>query len=526
MFPEKNVHMTSHEVSTKKYDSPGKSELRYRQLFEECPTPLWVEDCSEVKQRIDSMKAQGINDLASYFISHKELVKELAGLVRVVEINRSVLKLYKARSKKEFFFGIRKIFSENSYENFIDILLAMVEGKRELVTEKTHLSLKGDSLEVQFSWAAASGYEDTYSRVLVSIVDLTERKKVEEQLRHLSLHDQLTGLYNRTFFEEEIRRLSGSREYPVTIITADVDGLKMINDTIGHDRGDDLIKACASILKKSFRSSDIVARIGGDEFSVLLPRTKKNSGEKIISRIHSLVEKHNQEQPELPLSISLGMAVAESSCSLHSTFKQADDQMYRSKLSKGTGVRAQILNALMAAMAERDNITQGRSRRLAVLCQKAAGKIGLSSEQKDALLLLTRVHDLGNVGIEDHILYKKGPLTSVEREIVNQHPEKGFRIALASEDLSSAAYLILKHHEWWNGQGYPLGIKGDEIPVECRIFSIVDAFDAMTSDRPYRKAGSEEEAVKELKKCSGTQFDPSLVEVFLKVLEEQMFPGK
>ena len=520
MVWEKNVNRVNHGGSEWYYEALQESEMRYRQLFEESPTPLWEEDCSEVKRRVDAIKAQGIGDLASYFMENKELVKELAGLVKVVDINQSALRLYKASSEKEFFFGSGKIFSEKPYENFIGTLLTIAEGGRELITEKTHLTLEGEPLEVQFSWSAASGYEETYARLLVSIVDLTERKRNENQLRYLSLHDQLTGLYNRAFFEEEMRRLGRSREYPVTIITADVDGLKMINDTLGHDRGDDLINACAGVFKKSFRDSDIIARMGGDEFSVLLPRTQGKTGEKIISRIYANVDRHNKEQPELPLSISIGLAVAKNRESLENTFKKADALMYRSKLLKGPGVRAQILNALMAALVDRDNITPGRNQKLVKLCQKVAKRIGIPSEQMEHLTLLAKVHDLGKVGIPDEILYKKGPLNTVEREIINQHPEKGFRIALASSELSSVAYLILKHHEWWNGQGYPLGIKSVDIPLECRIFAIVDAFNAMINDQSYRKAMGVDEAVEELKSCSGTQFDPGLLEVFLEVLEK------
>jgi len=155
------------------------------------------------------------------------------------------------------------------------------------------------------------------------------------------------------------------------------------------------------------------------------------------------------------------------------------------------------------------------------LCRKIGEKIGLSSRQLGDLDLLARAHDLGKVGIPDKILFKKGPLDYEEWELMKQHPEKGHRIALSSPYFSEIADLILKHHERWDGRGYPLGLNGREIPVECRVLAIVDAYDAMISERPYHRALSKEEAVKELKNNAGSQFDPQLVKTFISILEEE-----
>lgn len=355
--------------------------------------------------------------------------------------------------------------------------------------------------------------------VLEVLEDVTGRKKAVEKIIHLSFYDSLTGLFNRTYYEEELERLQKRGEYPITIITADVDGLKFVNDTMGHSRGDDLLKACAEVLKESCRDSDILARLGGDEFVLLLSQTGEGEGEKVISRIRSNVEEHNKTYYELPLSLSLGMATAENRGEpLEETYKKADNLMCRAKLHKEQGTRPQIINTLMAALEERDYITEGHAQRLSLLCRQVGERVGLSTRQLDDLALLSRVHDLGKVGTPDSILLKEGPLTQEEWRIMKQHPEIGYRIALASPDLSGIADLILKHHERWEGTGYPLGLKKEEIPVECRILAVVDAFDAMTSDRPYRKARTFEEAVEEVKRCAGTQFDPYLVHVFLKVL--------
>ncbi|MGM0688497.1 MAG: sensor domain-containing diguanylate cyclase/phosphohydrolase [Bacillota bacterium] len=352
--------------------------------------------------------------------------------------------------------------------------------------------------------------------------DVTERKLYEDQLKFLSLHDQLTGLYNRSYFENELQRLSNSREYPITIIVTDLDGLKLINDTVGHEKGDQMLKICAEILANSLRSSDILARVGGDELVIVLPRTNYNSGEKLVSRIQAKIEAYNCMQPEqIPLSISIGLATSENKDkSLQKTFKEADDLMYRDKLNKGVIARSQIIKTLMDKLEKIEYVDKGHTRRLQELCLKVGKVILLPGEQLSALNLLAQVHNLGKVGIPDDIIFKNGHLTEDEWTIIKQHPEKGCRIALASSNLSGIADLILKHHEHWDGSGYPLGIGGDEIPIECRILSIVDAYDSMTNNRPYRKAMSRHEAKTELKKFAGSKFDPELVQVFLSVLEQ------
>ncbi len=351
--------------------------------------------------------------------------------------------------------------------------------------------------------------------------DVTERIEYEKRLEFLSLHDQLTGIHNRVYYESELERLEGGRDYPITIITADLDGLKLINDTLGHDTGDQLLCRCAALLRESLRQSDLLARIGGDEFSAILRRTDHSTGETIMRRIREKINLINQDGDDVPLGVSIGMATAEGKeTSLKGIYKQADDSMYRDKLYSSSSSRGKIVQSLLAALAERDYITEGHARRLEDLCRAVGEKIDLSSHQLADLALLAQVHDLGKVGIPDQILYKPGPLNKDEWEVMRGHPEKGYRIASASPDLAGVADLILKHHERWDGSGYPLGLKEKEIPVECRILAINDAFDAMTNKRPYNKVKSQEEALAEIKRGSGSQFDPDLVAIFLSVINE------
>ncbi len=358
--------------------------------------------------------------------------------------------------------------------------------------------------------------------VLVGVIrDISVRMELQKQLEYFSMHDQMTGLYNRTYFEEEIRRLSKTRDYPITMIAADLNGLKLINDSMGHEYGDRLLKAAADVLSDCLRGSDVLARVGGDEFCAILLNADEKIASKVIDRIRSTVRQFCEYNPGLHLSLSLGSATApDESISFAELFKRADDAMYNDKFTPSSSVRDKILTNLMDVLSEKDYIAEGHARRLEKLCRRMGEKLDLSPRQHADLVLLTQVHDLGKVGIPDSIIFKKEPLTDDEWRIMQKHPEKGYRIALSSNYLTGVAGLILKHHERWDGQGYPLGLKGLEIPLECRILTLADAYDAMVNVRPYSVAKTREEALDEIEACSGHQFDPDLVPPFVEVLKE------
>lgn len=352
--------------------------------------------------------------------------------------------------------------------------------------------------------------------------DITVRKELEEQLKYCSWHDSLTGLYNRAYFDMEMRRLESGRE-SLGLIICDVDGLKLVNDTLGHDTGDKLLQLTASLIKDSLRQGDIVARVGGDEFAVLLPNSDEMVVEGICRRIHKAIDNHNAVDPDLPLSLSIGFAVNDKNSGLRDIYKEADNNMYREKLNNKQSARNTIVRTMMKALEARDHINEGHVDRLRDLVVAIAQHIGLPEDDVKKLCLLARFHDIGKVGVPDGILFKPGPLTSEEAAQMQRHCEIGHRIALSVPDLEPIAELILKHHEWWNGGGYPQGLKGEEIPLVCRILAIADAYDAMTSDRPYRRTLSSEEALVELKSCAGIQFDPNLVTAFVELISKAKY---
>lgn len=355
-------------------------------------------------------------------------------------------------------------------------------------------------------------------RIFSQIVGMSINKIIiNKKLNYLIYHDTLTKVYNRNYFEKEIDELN-KKNLSTGIIICDIDGLKLINDTFGHKVGDKLLIDFASILIKCVSNTDTIARIGGDEFVVLLSDTNRCYIQNIIELMKEEIDNYNSKK-EIKLSASIGYAIkTDNDMDLRDIFKQADDYMYRRKLLNSNSIRSSLIQTLTKALDARDFITQGHAERLEELVIKLAKACKLPKNMYGDLILFAKFHDIGKVGISDKILFKNGPLNEDERKNIQRHSEIGYKIARTSPDLVLISDWILKHHEWWDGSGYPIGLKGEEIPLECRMLSIADAYDAMTNDRPYRKALSKKEAIKELKKYSGRQFDPELVDMYINII--------
>jgi len=362
------------------------------------------------------------------------------------------------------------------------------------------------------------------NEVIVIGRDITNRKEMEEKLQYLALYDKVTGLYNRVYFEEKLQQLTDSQQSPIGIIMCDIDGLKGVNDTLGHKIGDELIANTIHIIEECITKDDIVARVGGDEFAILLPNKDRSQVEEVCQRIRKQVREFPNKNHQTPISISIGLGVRNHpEESMHDVLKVADDNMYREKLHSSQSVRSSSVQTLAKALEVRDFVTGGHADRLQHLIVELAQNVGLAENRLSDLRLFGRFHDVGKVGIPDEILFKPGRLNKEEFEIMKRHCEIGYSIAQSSGDLAPIADWILKHQEWWNGQGYPLGIKADAIPLPCRILSIVDAYDAMTNDRPYRKAMFHNDAISELERCAGTQFDPELVTIFKEIVIKTVY---
>ena len=410
-----------------------------------------------------------------------------------------------------------EVMQQDLAENRIAKLQEALEQDAQLIHEDEREGIQFQNFIIPISISEDNRVLQVISR------DVTDQKKLQERLTELSIYDSLTKLYSRYLFEEEMKRLGDGRYCPIAIIICDIDGLKLINDTLGHHKGDSFLIHTADMLRNAFRSSDIISRIGGDEFAILLPRCTEDCILDCKNRIHKELEEYNKSNSEIGLSISIGYAIKfNPPVNMKKLFKKADDAMYKEKLEQNASSRSTIVQALFKALESKDYFIEDRTERLYYLVHMLGKAYGISENKINKLSLLAKFHDFGEVGISDSILFKQGPLSENEYQEMKKHCEIGQRIALFTSDLAPVADLILKHHEWWNGQGYPLGLQGEDIPIECRVMAIVDAYDSMTSERPYKNKMPQQEAIKELRRCAGTQFDPDLVELFIQVLPSHL----
>lgn len=401
---------------------------------------------------------------------------------------------------------------EVTWKRYFDLLRA--DGR--LTIESSHIASDGRcfAVEVHLNYLKYGDLE--YN--LAFAHDITERRRVEEEIKFLTFRDRLTGLYNRAYFEEELARLDTDRQLPLSIVIGDVNGLRLINDTLGREAGNKHLIQVARSIQQACRKEDILARWGGDEFAILLPRTGEKTAHEICHRIVQTC-KANSVGP-ISLSIALGYGTkTDPTQSVHEIMSMAESWMYRQKFLDRTSYRNALIASLRETLNAKTHETHEHATRLENLALMVGRAVNLSARELDDLSLLAALHDIGKVGIPDSILNKPGELTEDEWDIMKTHVEIGHRIASSSADLAHIAEAILYHHERWDGEGYPRGLKGDEIPLIARILAVVDAYDAITNDRPHSIARSCGAALDELVRCAGTHFDPQLVEVFVRLME-------
>ena len=406
-----------------------------------------------------------------------------------------------------------KRFPEN-----LEILKGIVRDKK---SRSVEISFGDKGYLFLFSPLVSS--EGKVTKIIFLGKDITERKKWEEKIRYMSHHDFLTELYNRTYFEEWYKEFSFADNYPVGIILSDLNNLKLINDAFGHETGDTILKAFSCILKNTLgEGKGMVARIGGDEFVVIIPKTNENKISRLANKLKYETKRSELPEKGIQISVAVGYAVQNSpEENMDSVFRRADERMYKDKLSGGMSAYKNIIASLKLMLAERDSHTESHGERMGELAIKLGKEVGLKDYELHELEILAILHDIGKVGIPDAILFKPGPLSKEEWETMKRHCEIGARISRGIPEIASISQDILYHHEWWDGSGYPEGLKGDAIPIKARIISIVDAYDSMRSKRPYKRVLTKKEAIEELKKFAGKQFDPFLIEKFLKIIQHK-----
>lgn len=472
------------------------------------------------------------------------LISNLLRKVRLADHNLSVseekykavinqmqlgMALYEGASGEDIFI-YRLIDSNHSHEILTGLKKEEISGK---YFSEIHKNIEPQNLD-RLIWTIKTGESTCYEKfqkntnyyyevlasrpkenqLVVILNDITGSKQAEERLHYLSYHDQLTGLYNRRLFEEQLQRLNSKNYFPLIITMADINGLKLVNDSFGHTVGDKYIQKVTEVLREGFREKDIICRLGGDEFIILSPNTDEREIKELIGRINERTKL--EAVNKITLSVSFGYSIKDrEEESILEVLKKAEDYMYKKKLLESAGIRGKTIYTVMAALHEKNPREEQHSLRVSELCEKMGTALGLQEDEVKELKTVGLLHDIGKVAIEEGILNKNGKLVEEEWVEIKKHPEIGYRILSSVNELSEMADYVLAHHERWDGNGYPKGLKGNEIPVQSRIIAIADAYDAMISERSYRQALPREYAISELVKGAGTQFCGEYVNVFI-----------
>ncbi len=350
--------------------------------------------------------------------------------------------------------------------------------------------------------------------------DITERKAKEKEIFYLSNHDSLTGFYNKDYIFQYLQKQIEQDDLPLSLIYAEIKGLKIINDALGIYYGDETIKAIANCFKSIIPKDAIIARVGGDQFVILLKKTDELTTQSYLDEIYNKCDQNmKSEKPSFFASLSLGKSTLNNKAlSITGLLAKAEEDMYKDKGRTHANYNKDVLSAMMKEVFSYGTETKEHTLRLVALSEKVGKHMNLSSKEIDTLKKLSHYHDIGYIGLNRRMFSKNDKLSKNEWEMVQKHPEIGYRISQSISSLNHTSEHILYHHERWDGIGYPLGLKEEEIPKLSRIFSILDSYDVMLAGRPYKKALTQDQAKNELLEMAGLQFDPNLVREIVEII--------
>ncbi len=375
----------------------------------------------------------------------------------------------------------------------------------------------GTSLDVEY-YSHPQYKDGELNGAVVTFKDNTLKKKNALQMEYFSSHDVLTGLMNRHHFETQLRRADTKENLPISIIMADLNGLKLSNDVFGHDVGDKLIKKAAEALRKSCRDNEIIARMGGDEFAILLEKTQYSDAVRIISRIKDALAREKVDIIQCSMSLGCDTKTLTSQ-SIDLTQKNAENEMYKDKAKNRNKVDAEFLNMITTSLYRRCPSEEQHSENVEKLCRTLGRAFGLSETETAQLERAGALHDIGKICIGEDILNKKGAFSEEEKIAFKQHPVIGYRLLNLFDNTLSLAEAVYSHHERWNGTGYPRALKAGEIPLAARIIAIAGRYDQYVSGY-HEKSVGHEKALRLLEEDAGVLFDPKLVNVFCRMMRE------
>ena len=308
------------------------SERYARNLFALSPVSLWVEDFSGVKCLLDEARAGGIQDFRVFISVHHEFVARCMAQIKVLDVNQQTLEMFGAASKSELLSQTGHIFRDEMAASFADQLADLWQGQLTQTREVVNYSLSGDLINIHMQFVVMPGHEANWDLVLLSLIDITARKKAEAYLEYLGRHDSLTRLRNRAFYTEELNRITRKGPWPLSVLTIDLNGLKTVNDNQGHAAGDSMLRRAGEVLASAAQGKTFcAARIGGDEFTVLLPGSDERVAVNLQERIESMVELNNQFYPGQKLSMAIGRSVAASAVEVERALHEADQAMFEAK---------------------------------------------------------------------------------------------------------------------------------------------------------------------------------------------------
>lgn len=341
--------------------------------------------------------------------------------------------------------------------------------------------------------------------------------RTEDRLRRMSYRDSLTGLYNRRFFEEELKRLDTAPNLPISIIAGDVNDLKIVNDIYGHTTGDVLLQKVSGALKATCRKDEIIARLGGDEFVILLPKTEPGDAQALLARIRQQVAK--KQVKSIQCSISLGRATkTRPGEDISAVLQEAENAMYTDKTLHGNSIKSATVSSLIRTLHAESPDERKHSGKVSKICGEIGRALRLSAVQQSRLEDAAFIHNIGKVALDSHD-ESCDPLVENAEEI-RRHPLVGFRILNSVDDAVELAEPVLYQYERWDGSGFPKGLKGEEIPLLARIIAVANCYDLLTRGSPNQKPMSGEQAMQEIQKHTGTLFDPKIVEVLTKLVRK------